>query len=338
VNSTRRVVLGATLLVIIIAFGVLGYEIIEGWGFLDSLYMTITTITTVGFNEVHPLSTGGRIFSIFLIVGGVGGALYTITGIVQYIVEGNIGTIWERRKMQNRINNLKGHFILCGFGRVGEEIARTFKEEDVPFIVIDNRPDCIALLEKTDYIYFSGDATKDDVLKAAGIERARALIAAVGTDTDNTYITLSARGLCPDLYIEARASSVEAVTKLERSGANRVILPHAIGGRRMAMLALRPAVVDFIDNVVYSRGHEMRLENVDIKENSRMIGESVRKIRDDTGVTTLAIQKKNVLKPNPSLEETIDEGDKLIVIGTKDQLASLEEALTIEVKQKNPAG
>lgn len=251
-NPFRRVIWGVFWLAGIVAFGVIGYETIEGWNFLDSIYMTVTTITTVGYREVHPLSDGGRIFSIFLMLGGVGGALYTLSGIVGYIIEGNIGTVWERRKMQNKINNLKGHFILCGFGRVGEEIARTFHEEEVPFIAIDDRLECIARLEKSGYIYLDGDATKDDVLKGAGIERARGLIAAVGTDTDNTYITLSARGLCPDIYIEARASSAEAVTKLERSGANRVILPHAIGGNRMAMLALRPAVVDFIDNIVYS--------------------------------------------------------------------------------------
>jgi voltage-gated potassium channel len=327
-NPLRRPYWGVLWLVGVIVFGVIGYEVIEGWNFLDSIYMTVTTITTVGYREVHPLSDGGRIFSIFLMIGGVGGALYILSGIVGYVVEGNIGTVWERRKMQNKIGNLKGHFILCGFGRVGEEIARAFKEEEVPFIVIDNRPECIARLEKTEYIYLEGDATQDEILKSAGIERAHGLIAAVGSDTDNTYITLSARGLRPDIYIEARASSPEAVTKLERSGANRVILPHAIGGRRMAMLALRPSVVDFIDNVIYSRGHEMRLENVDIAENSKLIDLSIKDVRDRTRVSVLAVQKKGrTLNPNPTGEEVVEEGDKLIVIGTKAQLGSLEEAL-----------
>ena len=327
-NPLRRVLWGAFWLVAVIVIGVLGYEIIEGWNFLDSIYMTVTTITTVGYSEVHPLSSGGRIFSIFLMVGGVGGALYALSGIVGYIVEGNIGTVWEKRKMQNKINRLKGHFILCGYGRVGEEIARTFKEEEIPFIIIDNRPDCVARLEKADYIYLQGDATQDEVLKNAGIERARGLIAAVGTDTDNTYITLSARELSPDLFIEARASSAEALTKLERAGANRVILPHAIGGNRMAMLALRPAVVDFIDNVIYSRGRELQLESVDIKEKSRLIAMKIKEVRDKTRVTTLAIQKKgHTLIANPSGEEVIEDGDQLIVIGTRAQLTSLEEAL-----------
>lgn len=327
-NPSRRVLWGICALIAIIAIGVIGYTAIEGWAFLDSLYMTIITITTVGYTEVHPLTTGGRVFSIFLIIGGVGGALYAITGIVQYIVEGNIGTTWERRRMKNKIAQLKGHFILCGFGRVGEEIARTFKAEEVPFVIIDNRPECIARIEEAGYLCLQGDATKDDVLREAGIERARGLVAAVGSDADNTYITLSARELCPDLFIEARASSEEAGTKLKRAGADRIVFPHRIGGRRMAMLALRPAVVDFIDTVIYSRGREMQLENVDIGENSRLVGLTIKAARSETGIAALAMRKKNdKLLLNPSDEEIIEDGDQLIVIGTKQQLAALEEAL-----------
>lgn len=328
-NPSRRVLWGICALIAIVAFGVIGYMVIEGWAFLDALYMTVITITTVGYTEVHPLTNGGRIFSIFLIVGGVGGALYIITGIVRYVVEGNIGTIWERRRMKNKIANLKGHFILCGLGRVGEEIARTFEAEKVPFVIIENRPECLARLEQTDYIYLQGDATRDEVLNNAGIERARGLVAAVGSDTDNTYITLSARGLCPKLFIEARAVNKEAVKKLERAGANRIILPQAIGGRRMAMLALRPAVIDFIDTVIYSHGREMQLENVDIGVDSQLAGLTIKAARVKTGITILAVRKKkdDTLITNPSEEEIIEEGDQIIVIGTMNQLTSMEEAL-----------
>ncbi len=328
-DPSRRILWGICALITIVALGVIGYMLIEGWAFLDALYMTVITVTTVGYAEVHPLTSGGRVFSIFLIVGGVGGALYIVTSIVRYVVEGNIGTIWERRRMKNKIASLKGHFILCGFGRVGEEIARTFKAEGVAFVIIDNRPECVARLEETEYIYLQGDATRDEVLKNAGIERARGLVAAVGSDTDNTYITLSARGLCPKLFIEARALSKEAVTKLERAGANRIILPQAIGGRRMAMLALRPAIIDFIDTVIYSHGREMQLENVDIGEKSRLAGLTIKAARVETGITILAVRKKkdDTLIANPSEEEVIEEGDQVIVIGTMKQLASLEEAL-----------
>ncbi len=327
-NSARRVLWGIFALIATIAIGVIGYVVIEGWPFLDSLYMTVTTITTVGYREVHPLTDQGRIFTILLIVGGVGGALYALTGIIGYIVEGNIGTTWGRRRMQTKIAQLKGHFILCGFGRVGEEIARTFKEEGVPFVIIDNRPECIARAEQAGHLYLQGDASKDDVLREANIEKARGLVAAVGTDTDNTYITLSARGLCPNLFIEARASSAEAVTKLERAGANRVISPQAIGGRRMAMLALRPAVVDFIDTVTFGHGREMQLENVDVGTNSRLVGLTIKATRSETGITALAIRKKSgKLLPIPPDEETIEDGDQLIVIGTKKRLTALEKAV-----------
>ena len=327
-SPLRRVLWGVCALVAIIAVGVIGYMAIEGWGFLDSLFMTVTTITTVGYSEVHPLSHGGQIFSIFLIIGGVGGALYALTGIMQYIIEGNIGTTWERRRMKNEIARLKGHFILCGFGRVGEEIANTFKSEGISFVIIENRPGAVARLEQTELLYLNGDATRDETLKQAGIEQAHGLVAAVGTDADNTYIVLSARGLRPDLFIEARASSKEGVNKLERAGANRVILPEAIGAQRMAMLATRPAVVDFIDTVTYGRGREIGLENVLIGDNSRLIGTTFKAARSNTGVAILAKRKKNgTLTPNPADEDTIEDGDQLIVIGTKKQLAALEEAL-----------
>ena len=327
-NSARRVLWGVCALTATIAVGVGGYMAIEGWPFLDSLYMTITTITTVGYREVNPLSDGGRIFTLFLIIVGVGGAFYTLTGIIQYIIEGNLGTTWGRRRMQNRINQLKGHFILCGFGRVGEEIARTFKEEGISFVIIENRPDCIARLENYDYLFLRGDATRDEALKEAGIERARGLVAAVGTDSDNTYITLSARGLQPTLFIEARASDEEAEKKLARAGANRVVSPTSIGARRMAMLALRPTVVDFIDTVTYHRGREMQLENVDVNQNSLLVNLTIKEAHRQTGITTLAIKKKNgQLVPNPADEETEEDGDQLIVIGTKERLEGLEKAL-----------
>lgn len=327
-NLQRRVLWGVCALIGIIAVGTGGYTVIEGWSFLDALYMTVITITTVGFAEVHPLTFGGRIFSIFLIVGGVGGALYVLTGIMQYIVEGQIGTTLGRRRMKARINKLREHFILCGYGRVGQEIARTFKEEDAPFVIIDKSPESIAQVEQAGYLYLQGDATSDEVLREAGVEQARGLVAAVGSDADNTYITLSARQLNSDLFIESRASSKEAGTKIKRAGADRIVYPHRIGGRRMAMLALRPAVVDFIDTVVWARGRELQLENVDIGKNSSLVGLTRKAARSKIGITILAMRKKSgKLVTNPPDEEIIEDGDQLIIIGTKKRLASLEEAL-----------
>ncbi len=327
-SSLRRLQLGIFALIIIVAIGVVGYTFIEGWSFLDSLYMTITTITTVGFREVHPLSDAGRIFSIFLIIGGVGGALYILTTIMGYLMEGQFGTTIWRRRMKTKIAKLKKHFILCGYGRVGQEIAQAFSEEEAPFVIIDKDEEQVAKAEKDGYLYIFGDATSDEVLKEAGIERAYGLVSAVGSDSDNTFITLSAREARPDLFIEARCASPESEGKLRRAGADRVISPHAIGGRRMAMLAMRPAVVDFIDTVTYGPGRELQLENVDVASSSSLIGKSMDQARSQVDITVLAMRKQSgELIANPPGEEIIKEGDRLIVIGTKQHLAALEKFL-----------
>ena len=324
-NPQQRLLWGIYAFAAILVVGTGGYVLIEGWSFLDAIYMTVVTITTVGYNEVHPLSDGGRIFSIFLIVGGVGGALYAVTGIIEYVIQGNIRTMWGRRRMKNRLAKLKGHFILCGYGRVGEEIARTFKEEGIPFVVIDNRTEGIARLEQTGYLYLHADATIEEVLRDAGIERARGLVAAVGSDIDNTYITLSARQLRPELFITARASNQETITKLKRAGANRVVSPLGIGGRQMAMLALRPAVVDFIDTVMHGRGRGLQLEDVGIGRDSQLVGLTLKVARGKTGINILALRKKaGKLMANPADEETIEDGDRILVMGTKKRLAALE--------------
>jgi voltage-gated potassium channel len=324
-NPIRRLLLGICVLVFIVAIGVTGYIVIEGWSFIDALYMTIITITTVGFAEVHPLSLTGKIFSIFIIIGGVGSALYILTATVQSVLEGQFGITMGRRRMKAKIAKLKGHFILCGYGRVGQEIARTFSEEGASFVVIDNNEERIAKAEGDGYICLLADATSDEVLKEAGIERARGLVATLRSDADNTYITLSARGLQPGLFIEARSSSGEAEVKLKRAGADRVISPHVIGGHRMAMLALRPAVVDFIDTVTYRPGRELQLENVDVASSSTLIGQTMEQVRSRVGITVLAMRKRSgKLMANPPGEETIGDGDRLIVIGTKERLAALE--------------
>lgn len=228
--------------------------------------------------------------------------------------------------MKNRIDQLRGHFIICGFGRVGEAIADTFQQEGVPFVVIENNPERIAHLERGhDVLYVVGDATTDDVLREAGIERARGLVAAVGTDADNTFITLTARELRKDLFIEARASSQETENKLRIAGANRVVSPNSIGGRRMAMLALRPAVVDFIDEVAGRAGPDLQMENVAINEDSPLVGQTINFFRECSKANILAINKKGgSLLANPPGDEKILAGDNLIVIGTSEQLSSVD--------------
>ncbi|MGD9115982.1 MAG: potassium channel protein [Dehalococcoidia bacterium] len=328
-SSLRRLLWGLYGFVIIVAIGVIGYTFIEDWSFLDSLYMTITTITTVGFREVYPLSEAGRIFTVFLIIGGVGGALYILTTIMGYFIEGQFGITMGRQRMKNKIAKLKNHYILCGYGRVGESIALTFSEEGVPFVIISNNEEHAADAEKEGYLVILGDATDDDVLKEAGIDRAYGLVAAVGSDTDNTFITLSARELHPDIFIEARCASPASEGKLRRAGADRVISPHAIGGRRMAMLAMRPAVVEFIDTVTSGRGRDLQMETIDVVAGSSLIEQTMGQARNKAGITVLAIRKANgTLVANPPDEDVIEEGDRLIVIGTKQRLAALEKILT----------
>ncbi|MFC1897076.1 potassium channel family protein [Chloroflexota bacterium] len=325
-NPKRRLLWGICALVIIIFAGATGYVIIEGWSFIDALFMTVITITTVGYEEVHPLSDGGRVFSIFLIVGGVGGALYVLSSTVQFIIEGQLGITLGRRRMERSIAKLKEHFILCGYGRVGQEIANIFTEERVPFVIIDKDTESIATAEKDGRLYMLADATSDEALKEAGIERARGLVAAVGSDADNVYITLSARGLHPNLLIEARASSSEAEAKLKKAGANRIVSPYSLGASRMAQLALRPAVVDFIDTVIYRRGRELQVENIAVGNGSTLAGLTVEETRHRTQAAILAISKESgKLLANPQGEEIIEFGDWLIAMGTKKQLAVLEE-------------
>jgi voltage-gated potassium channel len=312
-------------LVVIVVAGVIGYMLIEDWSFLDSVYMTIITITTVGYDEVQPLTDNGRIFSIFLMIGGVGGALYFFTVIAAYLIEGHFGSTLGRRQMKNRIAKLKEHFIICGYGRVGQEIAGVFVEEKVPFVIIDKDPDSIADVEKDGLLYLLADATSDEALKEAGIERARGLVVAVASDADSTYITLSARQLRPDLFIEARISSSEAETKLKKAGADRSIDPHSIGARRMAMLALRPAVIDFIDTVTRRRGQELQLENIAVNDSSSLVGLKVTDVRQRSRASILAISKKSgKMLANPSGEEVIEAGDRLIAMGAEEQLLALE--------------
>ena len=233
-----RLTRGVFALEVVVAMGIVGYMVIEGWSLLDSAYMTILTLTTVGYEEVHPLSSTGRIFTIFLIVAGVGVMLYVLTSVVNLAVAHEIGSLFRRRKLKTRIAKLRGHFIVCGFGRVGRVFASTLQGESAPVIVVDNEAEALAEAEDLGLLYLQGDATRDADLISAQIDKAVGLVAATGDDSENVYITLTARGLNPDLHIVARASRPEAEEKLRRAGANGVGSPYSIGGREMALTAM----------------------------------------------------------------------------------------------------
>ena len=322
-----RIVRAVTILTLVTVMGIVGYMTIEHWSFLDSLYMTVTTVTTVGFREVKELSTSGKIFTIFLIIFGVGGAFYTLSALMSYVVEGEFrGTLW-RRRMENKIKNMHNHFVLCGYDRVGREVAVRFKKEGVKFVVVDRDKAAIDKAEEEDCLRVLGDASNDSVLKEAGIEKARGIVVATGEDAENILITLSARSLRPDIFVVARSSSMETEPKLRMVGADRVISPHTIGGRRMAYLALRPASVELVDMLIGGMGEEdLLLEDIQVDEKSPLANSTVVQCNQyGESVRLLAIKKINgaIIAPPPP-DAIIEVGDKLIVIGTRQQLRSLE--------------
>jgi voltage-gated potassium channel len=314
------------LVVAVVAVGVLGYMVLEDWDFFDSLYMVVTTITTVGFGEIQPLSIRGRAFTMVLIVLGAGTMLYTLSAVVHYAVVGELTRRVWRRRMDRRIERLSQHVILCGYGRVGRQIAREFQREQVPFVVVDVNETSLSAAGAEGCLFVQGNAADDDVLLAAGVKRARALVTAVDSDVDNVYVTLSARGLNPSLPIIARSARDDAEAKLRRAGADRVISPYHIGGRRMAMLALRPLTVDFVDTIMHDRATELLLEEIDVGPGSPLVGQTLENARrtEAQDAMILAVKQGGRLIPNPPLDLVLGAGDQLVVMGTPGALRTIE--------------
>ena len=300
--------------------------IIEGWDFLDSIYMTITTLTTVGFREVHQLSSRGIIFTIFLIVGGVGTVLYALSTGAKVILEGELKEVYGRRKLEKRIKGLDGHYIVCGYGRMGRIISKELKAEGIQFVVIDKVPQ--NLDEEGDIAFLRGDATQDQVLKEAGIERARGLISVLPTDAENLFVVLSARGLNANLLIVSRAVEEGSEQKLLRAGATKVVSPYHIGGLRMAHTVLKPTVVDFIEFATKSGNIGLQMQEINIQEGSSLIGQTLQEcgIGEGLGVIVVAIkQATGDTRFNPTFRSTLKPGDTLIVLGEVAKLKEFEE-------------
>lgn len=306
--------------------GTLGYMVTEGWSPFDSFYMTITILATVGGGEATPLSTAGRLFTAAYIVVGVGTTLYILTALVVFVVEGQLGKAWEIRRMEREISNLRDHFIICGYGRVGRQIVQEFSREGVPAVVIDINQDSLTQARSDGQLTIAGTPAADEVLQRARIATARGLIAAMDSDPENIYVTLSARVLRPDLFIVARANRTDSEAKLQRAGANRVISPYRVGGRQMALLALRPLSVDLVDTVLAGLNMQLILEDVAVKPGSRLIGLSLTELRRTylPEALILALKRGESVQFGPSEETCIAEGDVLAVIGTPVQLERLE--------------
>ena len=323
----QKLLLSLFLIVLVISFGTLGYMLIEGWNLLDSLYMTIITLASVGYKEVHDVSLNGKIFTIILIIGGVGTVAYALTAGARIILEGELQDVFGRRRLEKKIRELKDHYIICGYGRMGKIIVKELKSERVKFVVIEKNA---ISQEKEEAFLIIGDATQDELLKEVGIERAKGLITVLPTDAENLYVVLSAKGLNPNLFIVARAGEEGSEQKLLRAGADRVISPYHIGGLRIAHTVLKPAVVDFIELATQSGNIDLQLEEIPIPDVSRFSGLSLDQcgFGKDLGIIIVGIKKTSGdMKFNPTYRTLIEPGDTLIALGETSKLKVLEEMI-----------
>jgi len=326
-DPVRHLRFSIAALVSVIAFGTLGYALIEDWQAFDALYMTIITLATVGFREVHELSPEGKIFTIVLIISGTGIIAYTLSSLIQFTLEGQLRKILGRKKLESRIGKLRDHYIICGYGRIGHLICREFQSRPTPFVIVEQNPNHIERLEREGYMYVEGDATDDETLQAAGIEHAKGLITAVTSDTDNVYITLTARGLNPKLFILARAGEEGAEKKLMRAGASKVISPYTIGASRMAQAILRPSVVDFIELATASEHLALQIEEIRIAADSVLAGKNLidSGIRQSMGIIIVGIKESDgKMTFNPPPEKNIEPNSVLIILGERPAISQLE--------------
>jgi voltage-gated potassium channel len=321
--------LAVALLFVVLIGGTIGYAVLEGWSLWDGFYMTATTITTVGFGEVHPLSRAGQVFTVCVIVAGVGTAFYAFALLASLVVEGGLHQRLERRRRQHMLEQLRDHFIVCGYGRIGSTIAEEFRRQHVPYVVIERDPERVHEVIEQHGLAVLADASSDEVLRRVGIDRARGLIAAVGTDAENVYAVMAARDIRPDLYIIGRAETEDAERKLLRAGANRVVSPYRIGARELAQTALRPAVVDFFELATRSGNLELAIEQVTIADHSGLVGKTIMEanVRQRFGLIVVGIQRRaGRMEFNPPADAVMQAGDQLVVLGRTDGLRELEAA------------
>lgn len=313
-------------LLLLMLIGIAGFGLIENYGFVDGFYMTVITMGTVGFTEVHPLHDAGKIFTSFLILASMLIVAYAAGATAQILLEGKLFT---KRRRERRVQQMKDHIIVCGFGRIGQRIARHLQDRKVPFVVIERDEGSGEDLRRRGYNYIDGNAVDEEVLQRAGIERAHALVAALNSDADNVYVALTARSMNPRLYIVARSADPASEQKLRRAGADKVVSPYEIGGAHMANALLRPHVVDFMELVTEGlgdRAHHLEIDEIPVPAASAYAGKSLREcpIRSEMNIIVLAIKAaEGVVEYNPSPERMLAAGDMLICIGFTDKLDQL---------------
>jgi voltage-gated potassium channel len=317
------------LLLLVMAIGTAGFHYIEGWPWFDGLYMVVTTLTTIGYQEVHPLSHAGRVFNVFIIVSGVSLLLLGVGLLSQALLEFELQSFFGRRRMEREIGRLDGHFIICGMGRVGRKVARELARKPVPFVILENAEAKRQHYANEDWLVIAGDATLEQTLRQAQIERARGLIAATTTDATNLYIVLTARALNPQLKIIARASEDAAEKHLLTAGADSVVSPYSFAGQRIAQSLLRPNVVTFLDTATTHLGIDLEIGEIHITGASTFSGKTLEssRIRQQHGVIVLAIKRRDAMRFNPAPDERIEPDDCLIAMGEPAQLRQLEQSV-----------
>jgi voltage-gated potassium channel len=317
------------LILLMILIGTIGFLIIEHMSLLDSLYMTVITIFTVGFRELkEPMSHAGQIFTIMVIIGGAGTVLFAFTKLAEIVFEGGLQNFFWRRRMERRLEKIKDHFILCGHGRIGRTVKESLKHEGMPYVVIENNPLEIKVLEEeSGSLFVEGDATNEEVLNKAGIKRAKALAALLPTDADNLYLVLTVKLINPSLFVLAKVLEEEAEKKILQIGANKIVSPYKLSGHRIAQSMIRPTLVDFMDLIIRRQELALNMEEFVVRKDSQLRGKSLREcaIRSRSNVIVVAIKRpgQNIVF-NPPAGDTLDLGDTLLVLGDKDAMQSFE--------------
>ncbi|MEO1069999.1 MAG: potassium channel protein [Cyanobacteria bacterium J06638_6] len=331
-RTRRHLLRGVIALGFVVFAGILWYRFIEGWSWLDATYMAVITLSTVGFGETNPLSPRGRLFTIGLIMTGVGVIAYILNNLTEAVVQGHFQAGLRLQKKRRFMESLQGHYIICGFGRTGQQVATEFAAEDLSFVVVDSDDTAIHAAELLGYTIFQGDATQDQMLIQAGIERARCLVAALPSDAENLYIVLSAKTLAPKIRTIARASTEEAILKLQRGGADVVVSPYITGGKRMAAAAVRPQVVDFLDGILTGAERTVYVEEfLLLPESCPIVGKTLAEAQlgRQSGALILAIRRDDgVLIFGPTADTRLYPGDMVISMGNTDQLRLLSQIIS----------
>lgn len=328
--ENSKLIISLLLLFTVILTGTTGYYYFEDMDLFDSFYMTLITISTVGFGEIKPLSPAGRLLTIFIIISGISLLTYSLSQIASAFIEGELRKILGRRKMQRQLTKLQDHYIICGYGRIGETITKELVESRIPLVVIEQDEEVIQKLEDSGFLYLAMDATLEETLLAAGLMRAKGLVTAVSSDANNVFIALTARGINPDVFILARAIEPANESKLLRAGANKVVSPYVIGGKRMAEILQKPTVVDFIDQAMMNNELGLRIEEARVMPTSQLVGKSLidSKLRLKFGVIVIAIKPTaGEMIFNPNADHVLNGGDVIIVIGKKQDLIQMNKVL-----------